>query len=630
MRLSSLPAANEECSVYDTLSAAMSNSTPGQRMSRNDVHFPLTTPRKRNPSIPLTHAVTEDGQGSGVARLLTSSAYSLTLQDNLNSQKHKATDPTMNGAEEERANPTQSTRHTNFPDLPEEIQNRILDYIFGDLRPVNAASTSTSLSHRMRHPRRKAVSELALVSPDMRIMVQERIYRHIKIKGTKVGLRDSQTWFQSHPHLAGYVRHIEYWVPVWGDKANVISVEQQRQQQQQQLQQQIGYGLLEGTNEHGDFPGLQFKLSNSSATLDQIFDHLGNLFPSTSIFTLEGGHCKNSNMIKHFKNNLFGQYMNQQLRVLPNIKVFAMRGAWNVMRSFEDWNTINEALPCMTEWHCGYAKPRAEAYTTINEILLRLPSGLRHVDISLDSMFSKDDTVLGSSPEKRGHHVCEQLGHIAPRLESLSYTGKVCECFWTAALEASEHDKSRSHSLKSLDIVVKSCCRQRIKSQDIVTGDILVEEIGGIMADGAGISNLVFINAFERLVMGAIDGLAAFHALQHVKLRYIDLDSPCQQLNPYWHLEDGIVTGIWNDKIVEKLNDSCPELRYDRLEDGIETEHTGSTKKNEMYDDVWPRESAGHAGHLPNTTGPSALYPKIIPKSINTASYKIISDARTG
>lgn len=530
-----------------------------------------------------------------------------------------------------------SISQTSIRDLPDEILRRILDYILGDLRPVNAASTSTGLSHRMRHPRRKDVSELALICPELRAMVQERIYRHIKIKGTRVGLRDSQEWFQEHHHLARHVRHIEYWVPVWGDKAAVPNTVSQ--QQQQQAQHQNGLHALQ--NDFGeiapDFQGIQFRLSTYSATLSQIFEHLGSLFPTTSIFTLEGGHCKNSNMIKHFTSNLFTKYMKQQLRVLPNIKVFAMRGAWNIMRSFDDWNVIQEALPSLNEWHCGYAKPRPEAYNTINEVLLQIPTTVRHLDISLDSMFSKEDGILGSSPDRKGGHLCEQLGRIAPRLESLSYTGRVCEGFFTAAMEAIEQDRSKPISLKRLDIVVKSCCRQRVKTRDLVTGDDFVEELGGIMADGAGIGNLVFISAFERLVMGCLDSLTAIATLERIKIRYIDLDSPCQQLNPYWTLEGNTVTGIWNDRIVERLGEVRKGLSYERLEDGIGGESCNGCGKKDDEDEEddrlgWTRGLGGYgggmAGHHGNDSGASALYPRVIPKSINTHSYKVIADAR--
>lgn len=624
--------------------SVLHESIPSQRLSRSDVHFPLTTPRKRNPSIPiLSHTVTEDGQSSGIPRIRRDSNREVENSEPVEevSDLKRETEPAST-TQDEQPRPVEKEEDDasspNLQDLPEEIQKRILDYIFGDMRPVNAASSSTGLSHRMRHPRRKAVSELALISPEMRFMVQERIYRHIKIKGTKTGLRDSQVWFQEHPHLAGHVRHIEYWVPVWGDKASQAAAITQMHHQT---------ALLDFGNDLGDFAheypgGLQFKLSTYSATLDQIFDHLGGLFPNSSIFTLEGGHCKNSNKIKHFKANLFGQYMHQQLRVLPNIKVFAMRGAWNIMRDFSDWKVIQAALPCLSEWHCGYAKPRTEAYATINEILIRLPLTLRHVDISLDSMFSKDEGVLGSMAERKNHHVCEQLGWIAPRLESLSFTGKICERFWTAARDVIEFeaDKGRMSTLRSLSVVVKTCCRQRIESVDPVTGDVLVEEIGGVMADSAGIGNLVFINAFERLVSGTIDGLGMLPTLSTVKIRYIDLDSPCQQLNPYWNLEDGVVTGIWNEHIVERLTQVRPDVHYEKLEDGIGGENSAASAAKKEADDVWEGSwtrtnvaayvvGMGAAGAGGDRTGASALYPRTIPRGINTASYKVVSEART-
>ncbi|KAJ9662321.1 hypothetical protein H2198_001455 [Neophaeococcomyces mojaviensis] len=628
MRLHMGSADDENVGLQEVLP---SHHAPSQRLSRSDVHFPLATPRKRNPSIPLlTHAQTEDGQSSGVPKIRASSKHDFDYADSAEQQLVSNAKQKEEAEEEEREgedsclimdNP-QESRHTNIQDLPEELQKRILDYIFGDLRPVNAASTSTGLSHRMRHPRRKAVSELALISLDMRIMVQERIYRHIKIKATKDGLQQATKWFMNHHHLAHYVRHIEYWVPVWGDKTSALHP----------MTQNPGQILLNDFAEHGppaghDIPTVQFKLSTSSASLSQIFEHLGQHFPEASIFTLEGGHCKNSTRIQHFLPNLFSQQMSKHLRVLPNIRVFAMRGAWNIMRSHDDWNNIQEALPCLSEWHCGYAKPRSEAYNTINEILLQLPTGLRHVDISLDSMFSKDDTVLGSSPCGKSHHICEQLGRIAPQLESLSYTGKTCECFWSAALESVERDRTTANKLKSLDIVVKSCCRRRVKSKDMVTGDVLVEELGGIMADGAGIGNLVFINAFERLVMGALDGMASMTSLSRVKIRYIDLDSPCQQLNPYWHVENNAVTGIWNDRIVEKLTEVRPGLHYEKLEDGIGGENSNAAKKD---DDPFEWTRSNNVAGIPSSSGGvNALYPRTIPKSINTSSYRIIAEART-
>ncbi|OJD14065.1 hypothetical protein AJ78_05542 [Emergomyces pasteurianus Ep9510] len=70
-----------------------------------------------------------------------------------------------------------------FENLPIEIHEAILDHLFGvrgstlsSLSP--AKSSPNSWSKALRHPRRKALSNLALVSSLWRPLVQERIYRH--------------------------------------------------------------------------------------------------------------------------------------------------------------------------------------------------------------------------------------------------------------------------------------------------------------------------------------------------------------------------------------------------------------------------------------------------------------------
>lgn len=72
---------------------------------------------------------------------------------------------------------------TRFDDLPIEIHEAILDHLFGE-----RASTFTTASpgkafarnwaKALRHPRRKVLSNLALISSVWRPLVQDRIYRH--------------------------------------------------------------------------------------------------------------------------------------------------------------------------------------------------------------------------------------------------------------------------------------------------------------------------------------------------------------------------------------------------------------------------------------------------------------------
>ena len=69
--------------------------------------------------------------------------------------------------------------------LPEEIQQRILDMLMGNLKPISPSATrenqaygTRNWSDSMRHPRAKELTNLALVTPAWRRMVQERLYRH--------------------------------------------------------------------------------------------------------------------------------------------------------------------------------------------------------------------------------------------------------------------------------------------------------------------------------------------------------------------------------------------------------------------------------------------------------------------
>lgn len=584
-----------------------------QKLSKSDVHFPLTSPRKRAPSI--TSISDLPGQDvHTIGRLTIRARDQSPSVDSGSSQE----DEIMEGDTSSRQ------QLLSLHDLPLEVQNRVLDEILGEVHAVNAATTSlrgSNVSHSMRHPRRKAVSELALVSTTWRNLVQERIYRHIKIKGTRTGLAESEDYFSQHPHLAKHVRHIEFWVPVWGDKA---AYNDHNGAMQRMNHMGITYGDENLITTH-DLLGFNFKLSVYSATLSEILQHTKSYFPEARIFTLEGGHCKKSNMIRHFPAMLFGP-SEQQLIRLPNIRTLAMRGAWNIMRNYGHWETIQQAFPNVEEWHCSYAKPRQEAYTTINEILLRLPTRLRHIDISLDGMYSKDDTTLGSNSLLSGMHLCEQLGRVAPHLESLSYTGKICECFWHAAAE--EAIRMKAVKLDALELVVKSCCRQRVKSYHQDTGETIVEEIGGIMADGAGITNLIFIKAFERLVLGTVDALPYLLSLGQIRIRYIDLDSPCALLNPYWHLKGPRVYGIWNEEIVERLSEVRSGTVYEELGDGLSTDLIESVVKKEEEPLDWRNPNGVIGGGGSVSTTPNNLYPKRRPLSIKTSSYRVIAEAR--
>lgn len=70
-------------------------------------------------------------------------------------------------------------------ELPVEIHEAILDHLFGVRASTSSSMSNGSQATRgwsnvLRHPRRKQLSNLALVSPLWRRLVQERLYRHSK------------------------------------------------------------------------------------------------------------------------------------------------------------------------------------------------------------------------------------------------------------------------------------------------------------------------------------------------------------------------------------------------------------------------------------------------------------------
>lgn len=574
--------------------------TPPKKISRSDVHFPLTAPRRtRAPSITSPSHVS-DHDREQTMQPITLRVKALDLGEAVELPDE---------AEDEDDQESSSVR--TIHDLPLEVQGNILDYIFGDMHAVYTANSSLrgkNVASSMRHPRRKAVSDLALVSRTWRELVQARIYRHIKIKGTRAGIAESQDFFSFYPELTKHIRHIEFWVPVWGDKASL----ERTPELAMAPPGRNGYHHLalpghEGLNTitANDLLGFNFKLSTYSATLQEIFYHTRVFFSEAKILTLEGGHCKKSNMIRHFPRQLFP---NSTLRLepLPNIRTFAMRGAWNIMRDYNHWRTISNALPNIEEWHCGYAKPQPEAYIIINSILPRLSSHLKHLNISLDGMYSKDNSTLGSTPAAGAHHLCTQLGRIAPMLESLTYTGKICSCFWSAAVET-VRSQNLAPTLNSVEIVVKSCCRRQITALNPETGELFTtDEPSSIIADGAGITNMPFIHAFERLTISTVAALAHFPLLDHIRIRFIDLDSPCALLNPYFQLRKGRCYGLWNEEILELLPLVRPGLGYAELGDGINA--------------GWRKDEVGG--------GAGGIYPKKKPGAIKASSYRLIAETR--
>ena len=79
------------------------------------------------------------------------------------------------------SNPFPRAHMNGLNDLPIEIHNAIMDHLAGSLGSLSSFSSrqnTRNWSHAMRHPRRRQLSDLALVSRLWTPLIQERLYRH--------------------------------------------------------------------------------------------------------------------------------------------------------------------------------------------------------------------------------------------------------------------------------------------------------------------------------------------------------------------------------------------------------------------------------------------------------------------
>ncbi|KAL8739745.1 MAG: hypothetical protein Q9190_007483 [Brigantiaea leucoxantha] len=377
-------------------------------------------------------------------------------------------------------------------------------------------------------------------------------------------------------HLAGslistaHVRHFEVWVPIWEMKAGrrTAQIPSLPGAFSPRLDAVTGYAVPSSprTIPDSNDMSLTFQQASQNATLEDIFFYACALFPEACVLTIEGGQGKRSPMIKAFRTwdqppcsksvspkikSLALRNHRQSLRlpVHPKIGTVVIKGAWNIIRFAPDFDHIAAALPNLREWHCIYAKPKVIAYRALCTIMRSPPPTLLHLNICLDSLCSKPCTF----PEKwraayREQDLCHQMGLLAPHLESLSFTGRVCgQLFRTAGdVGAAMRDVPK---LKSVDLIVRNCCRDSSRWNE-----------------STGIYNLAFIAAFTGLVTEAVRSLVFLPQLNFLRIRFIDLDSQNPLLNPYFHLQGTTVTGIWNEEILSKVREARPEARFEGLE----------------------------------------------------------------
>ncbi|KAL2018730.1 hypothetical protein VTK56DRAFT_436 [Thermocarpiscus australiensis] len=417
-------------------------------------------------------------------------------------------------------------------DLPAEIHECILDHLFGFRVSPASKSSVSRWGTALRHPRRKELSELALVSRAWRGLIQERLYRHIKLKATVGSLREAFGYFAAHPILRHYVKHVEIWFPVFHPKYGPLALS--------------NTNMLPTVTPDG-LTTASYVLPTDNCSLEEAFYFVAESLPEVCVMTLEGGERKKAPRVRHWIRD--SGHGPRTMPKIESVRTLVCKGQWNLIRGEGDFETIMSALPNLQEWRGSYSKPKSKSYLTMAEILVK-PMRLTSLDLCIEGDYRRELSFPRYFLKVSSRlHFCSRLaaGAASPSLEHLSYTGRVCKQFFID-LVAKLRDPRQSR-LKSIDLTVKNCCRS----------------VANWNESGSGITDMNFINAFEELVIAGIRALGKLTSVEYLRIRYVDLDSPVPPLCPYFLLRDGWCSGVWSDAIIAELNRARPEARFEEL-----------------------------------------------------------------
>ncbi|KAH6615442.1 hypothetical protein B0J18DRAFT_437342 [Chaetomium sp. MPI-SDFR-AT-0129] len=376
-------------------------------------------------------------------------------------------------------------------DLPAEIHECILDHLFGFRVSAASKSSVTRWGTALRHPRRKELSELSLVSGAWRVMIQERLYRHIKLKASIQSLQGAIIYLSTRPHLRSYIKHIEIWFPVFHPKYRPLALSNA-----DTLPTVTPDGLTTAS----------YVLPMDNCSLEETFSFVADHLPDVCVLTLEGGERKKAPKVKYWHRDP-GDETERRMPIVESVRTLVCKGQWNLIRGEDDFETIMSAFPNLQDWHGSYSKPKSKSYLTMATILekpVRLASfdlcieGDYRREVSFPSYFLKVSNKL---------HFCSRLatGSASPTLERISYTGRVCKQFFFDLM--AKHKDPGHIRLKSIDLTVKNCCRQVVHWNE----------------SGSGITDMNFINAFEDLVIAGIRALGRLRSVEYLRIRYVDL-----------------------------------------------------------------------------------------------------------
>ncbi|RFU78722.1 hypothetical protein TARUN_3510 [Trichoderma arundinaceum] len=426
----------------------------------------------------------------------------------------------------------------HFEELPTEVHEAILDHIFGYC--VSATSRSTmrissltrGWSTALRHSRRRELTALALVNRVWRVLVQQRLFRHIKLKATLDSINNAMEFLVAQHHLSSYIKHIEIWFPVFQPTYGPFA---------------LSNTLTLPTVTTDGLTNATYTLPGNNCTLEQVFQFVAAALPETKVLTLEGGERRKAPRVVHF--DMSNPEEDRQLLHLTSVRTLVTKGQWNLMRDKDDFNVLMKALPNLEEWQGSYSKPKSKSYITASEFLPLLPSHVTNFSLCMESDYRREGVMPAFYYKvAQKAHLCSSLARILPSLEHFAYTGRICHHFFDVATRLADPLTTR---LKSIDITVKNCCRQSFSFHD----------------SGSGIQDMAFIEAFEKLVVSAVRSMDRFKGIEYLRIRFVDLDSVLPPLNPFFLMQNGKCTGVWSDYIIAEMNRVRPNITFPGLSD---------------------------------------------------------------
>lgn len=397
----------------------------------------------------------------------------------------------------------------------------------------------------MRYARRKSLTLLATVNTRWKHLVQQRLFRHIKLRGSIAELNDAIKFLQAHDELREYVQHLEIWFPVFYHKTGLPTD-----------------SMARGIASH---IAASYMFPSDKCSLEDVFRFVALTLPNVRCLTLEGGERRKAPKIRLFNQGLGVK----ELTHLDKVQTLLMKGQWNLARDNYDFANIITAIPNLRRLYSSYSRGKSKSYITIAKylpLLAQQAPNIKDVRLCLEVDGRKEPMMPNYARKVASRaHICESLSQVASSLEHFSYTGRLCHVLFDRLARLSD---TRNTRLRTIDITVKNCCRTLEQMADDGTG--------------SGLEDMGFMMAFEKLVLGAIRSLSTLTEIRYLRIRFVDLgtltypnthaltlrnlrESHVPVLNPFFLYRNGQCSGVWSSTIVNEMNRVRPNATWIEL-----------------------------------------------------------------